>query len=74
MSRAASPSSHNHSFEHDQGLPASVWTIIHNLGRKPSITVVNNSGIVVYGRMEYIDDNTLTITFSAPFSGKAYLN
>ena len=74
MSRAASILNHDHSFIWDQGMPAAVWTIPHNLNRRPSITVVNSSFGVVCGQMDYIDDNTITITFSAPFSGKAYLN
>lgn len=74
MSRALGLVNHNHSYVHDQGMPASIWTITHNLGRKPSVTCVDALDVVVMGRVEYIDENNLTITFSAPFSGKAYLN
>jgi hypothetical protein len=55
-------------------MPATVWTVVHNMNRRPSITVVDSSFAVVIGQMDYIDNNTVTITFSAPFSGKAYLN
>jgi len=74
MSRAAGLLNHNHSFVWTQGTPASVWTITHNLGRKPSITVVDSGNTVVYGARQYVNDNIVIITFNGTFSGKAYLN
>lgn len=58
----------------DQAIPASTWTIPHNLGRFPSITVVDSSHAVVEGEYEYVDGNNIVLTFSAAFSGTAYLN
>jgi len=57
-----------------QGVPATTWNIQHNLGKFPSVSVVNNNEIVMYGNTTYINNNNLTINFSAGFSGKAYLN
>ena len=57
-----------------QGVPATTWNITHNLGKFPSVSVVNNNDIIMYGNTTYIDNNNLTINFSAGFSGKAYLN
>ena len=74
MSRAIGILNHNHSYVHDQGVPASVWTITHNLNRKPSITIVDSGNTVVYGERTYIDNNIITVTFNGTFSGKAYLN
>jgi hypothetical protein len=51
-----------------------LWTINHNLGRYPSITVVDSSGNVVVGFETYNSENQITLTFSAPFSGTVYLN
>ena len=48
--------------------------IQHNLEKFPSVTVVDSADTVVYGNTTYTDENNLTINFSAPFSGKAYLN
>lgn len=63
------------SFAHSQDVPSSSWTITHNLNKKPSITVVNTLDEVVYGSVQYIDSNTVTITFEqGAFSGKAYFN
>lgn len=57
-----------------QGAPATVWTIQHNLNKFPSVSVVNINNVLMYGEVTYIDANNLTITFSAGFSGKAYMN
>ena len=61
-------------FEFTQGQPATIWTIQHNLNKFPSVSVVNNNNVVINGEITYIDNNNLTCTFSAGFSGKAYLN
>lgn len=58
----------------EQSSPQTIWTIVHNLGKNPSISVVDSSGNVVEGSYQYIDVNTIQITFSAAFSGKCYLN
>ena len=57
-----------------QGIPSATWNITHNLGKFPSVSVVDTADQLMYGDTEYINENSLTITFSAPFSGKAYLN
>lgn len=61
-------------FTFTQGTPATTWTITHNLGKFPSVSVVDSADTQVYGDVEYIDDNSLRVTFSAAFGGKAYLN
>ena len=61
-------------FEFTQGVPATTWNIQHNLNNFPSITVIDNAGTVVSGQYTYIDNNNVTLTFSAGFAGKAYLN
>lgn len=55
---------------------ALVWTINHagTWGPYPSVTVINNNNIVLYGEVKYITTTQLTITFSATFAGTAYLN
>ena len=57
-----------------QSIPSSTWSITHNLDKFCSVEVVSDSNVVKYGNVTYTDSNKLTITFSAPFSGKAYLN
>lgn len=59
---------------HRQYEAASVWRIVHNLRAYPSVTVVDSADSKVTGDVDYIDENTLTVNFVAPFSGSAYLN
>jgi hypothetical protein len=59
---------------HFQSVPSIVWTVAHNKDKYPSVTVVDSTGRVVFGQVDYIDKNVIQITFSAAFSGKAYLN
>jgi hypothetical protein len=61
-------------FVHDQGTPAEVWFIQHNLGKKPSVMVLDSAGSEVIGAVKVLDDNNIRITFSSSFSGKATFN
>jgi hypothetical protein len=54
--------------------PSTSWVIQHNLGKFPSITVVDTADTVVVGDYNYTDINNVILTFSAGFAGKAYLN
>lgn len=67
-----------------QDTPADVWTIQHNFGRIPGLTVVDLSGNIVfigyaqgitnaYGTA-ILTDTSVTITFSNPMAGKALLS
>lgn len=59
---------------HNQTVATTEWNIIHELNCYPSVTVVDSTKTEVIGDIEYIDLNTLKVTFSAAFSGHAYLN
>ena len=61
-------------FIYTQNTPATTWNITHSLGKFPSVSVVDSANTQVYGNVDYIDNNSLTLTFSSAFSGKAYLN
>ena len=61
-------------FEFTQAVPSLVWSIQHNLGKFPSVSVVDTGNTTVITQIDYIDNNNLTITNSAQFAGKAYLN
>ena len=61
-------------YTHNQNVSSSTWTITHNLNCFPSVMVVDSAGSVVYGNIEYLDSNSLRLTFVAAFGGKAYLN
>ena len=57
-----------------QGVPATTWNIQHDLGKFPSVSVINNNNVVINGEVTYIDNNNVQLNFSAGFTGKAYLN
>ena len=61
-------------FVHSQNTASAVWTITHGLGKYPAVTVIDSAGTEVIGDVNHIDTNTVQITFSAAFSGKAYFN
>ena len=50
------------------------WVILHNLNKKPSVTVIDNYGDVVWCDIEYTNDNTVTLRFSDETAGTVYLN
>lgn len=59
---------------HDQQVAASVWIVVHNLGKRPHVTIVDTADRKCYGDVHYDSDNQITITLSAAFSGKAYVS
>ena len=66
-------------YAHNQNSVSNTWVIVHNLGKFPSVTVVDSGGTVVTGNVVYDSNNQITLTFFAngnlvAFSGKAYLN
>jgi hypothetical protein len=61
-------------YVHTQSVPASTWTITHGLGFIPNITVVDSGGTVVEGSYNYPNNNSVILTFTGSFSGKAYLS
>jgi hypothetical protein len=68
------PGAGDKNFVFAQAVAASVWDVQHDLDKYPSVSIVNDNNMQVFGEVEYIDTNNLTITFAAAFSGKAYMN
>jgi len=62
------------SYIHTQSASASTWTINHNLGYYPAVSVVDSGENLVIGDVTYISANTLSVSFNASFGGKAYLS
>lgn len=61
-------------YTHIQIASSSTWNIEHNLGKFPSVTVIDSAGSLVIGDVCYLDENNIRIEFSSGFSGKALLN
>tara|TARA_R100001440_G_scaffold3826_2_gene9045 strand:+ start:9459 stop:10160 length:702 start_codon:yes stop_codon:yes gene_type:complete len=68
------PSDVDKNFVFTQGSAASTWTVNHNLEKFPSVMVVDSGNNVVIGDITYTNTNSLTVSFSSAFSGKAYIN
>lgn len=62
------------SYTHNQLATSSFWTIQHNLGFYPNVTVFDSADTGIEGEIIHNDENSLTITFSASISGKAHLS
>lgn len=61
-------------YEHLQSVASTTWTINHNLGKNPSVTVIDSGGSYIVTDIAYTNSNTLVLTFSAALGGTAYLN
>lgn len=61
-------------YTHTERRPTKFWLVRHNLNKYPSVTVVDSSGRVCIGEVQYHDKNKLSLIFSAGFSGTAYCN
>ncbi|MES2948678.1 MAG: hypothetical protein V4858_09060 [Pseudomonadota bacterium] len=61
-------------YTHTQSIALAVWTVAHNLGRFPSITITDPLGRVIVPDVEYLDNNLVQITHGLPLAGFAYCN
>ena len=62
-------------YVHEQEVASNTWVINHNLGKRPSVTVVDTADEEqIPDRKVYDNDNTVTLYFLAGFKGKAFLN
>lgn len=68
------PDGQDLNYTHQQNLAALVWVVTHNLGKQPSVTIVDSGGTTQEAEVDYTTLDTLTITFIAATSGYAYLN
>ena len=68
------PGTGDKNFVYTQLVASSVWNVVHNLDKFPSVSVVDDDQNQVFGSVVYNTVNDLTITFNGAFSGKAYIN
>lgn len=61
-------------YTHNQITSSTTWTITHNLGFFPAVSVVDSGGNYVIGDVNYVSQNIVTVSFNASFGGKAYLS
>lgn len=59
----------------EQGIASSIWIIEHDMGKRPSVTIVDSAGnMQIPNEITYDSDTQITVTFLSAFAGKAYLN
>lgn len=68
----AGPSGQSFTYTPDDSI--AVWDITHNLGFYPSVRVINALGTEFFGDITYTNTDQLTVTFTAPVYGTAYLS
>ena len=61
-------------YVHTQIASVTVWTIVHNLGKRPSVSQTDSAGEPIEGNVEHVSLNELTITHYFPTDGTAILN
>lgn len=57
-----------------QGTPSASWVVAHNLGRYPSVSVIDSGDSIIIPNIHFDSANQVTIGFGSATSGKAYLN
>lgn len=60
-------------YVHTQAVASAVWTINHNLGGEPTAVVLDSAGTQCEGTFSYPSKNQMVITFTASFTGTAYV-
>lgn len=62
------------SYLHTQSSASATWTVNHNSGFKPTVSVYSPGGVELTAEILHISNNQLTISFSSPQTGFARTN
>lgn len=54
--------------------PTDFLSVIHDLGKLPAVTIIDSAGTEVVGDVYHINNNQLTVSFTAAFGGKVICN
>jgi hypothetical protein len=60
-------------FSYSQATPSASWIVTHNLGKRPSVTVLDSAGFEVLADVEHASLNAVTITHGAAMTGSAHM-
>lgn len=61
-------------FVYTQGLPALVWTVVHNLNKRCAVQIVDNVFNEIEGKITWDSLNQVTVIFTKPKTGYVYCN
>jgi hypothetical protein len=56
-------------YTHIQSMSADVWTVVHNLGRKPYVQLLDSNDEQFSADVKHDSLNQLTVTLAIPTSG-----
>lgn len=61
-------------FEHTQSAPSATWTINHNLGFRPSVTLFTVGGVEFEAEIIHLSDNQCVVYIATSIAGQARCN
>lgn len=61
-------------YTHNQIVASATWVIDHPLKKFPSVTIIDSSGDVVEGDINYVSSDRVVASFIGAFGGIAHLN
>ena len=61
-------------YVHNQVGASASWTVTHDLGKYPAVSVLDTGGSIIIPNVLYVDLNNVTLGFAAATSGKAVFN
>lgn len=61
-------------FTHIQSSPLQDWTVTHNLGRFPELTIIGSDGNQLITDVEHVSTNIAIVHFATATTGKAVCN
>lgn len=62
------------SFAYRQPVPSTLWHVAHDLGKVPSVTITDATGLQYLAEVRHLSPNVCEIHFAEPFAGVAYFN
>ena len=61
-------------YTYTQSSASALWVVTHTLSKYPSVTILDDSNNVVIADVQYIDENTIQISFASAVTGSVILN
>jgi hypothetical protein len=61
-------------YVHIQSTATVLWTVAHNLGKYPAVSVVDSAGSAIIPDIHYDSTAQVTLTFGSPTSGRVFCN
>jgi len=68
------PVSTDKNFVFNQAIPSNEWVVVHNLGKKCSVTIVDDLNNQMYAKVVYDNNNQVTIYFNKNKTGSVFCN